>query len=89
MFYVVPGKEIVVTADVTIPRGTLLYVDARLNVTIPSFTHSMLVELKLHEKTPKDYDVSKINLSYSVTSSMSLNFQTVLVFSRWCNGSAC
>ena len=47
-----------VTADVTVPRGSLLYVDARLNVTIPSFTHSMLLKFKLHQKTTNDYDVS-------------------------------
>ncbi|PSN49824.1 hypothetical protein C0J52_08839 [Blattella germanica] len=51
------GKEVVVTVDVTIPRGSTLFIDARLNVTIPSFTHSMLLEFKLHEKTSKDYDI--------------------------------
>jgi hypothetical protein len=34
-----------------------MYVDAKLNVTLPSF-NPMLLGLKLHEKNPKDYDVS-------------------------------
>jgi hypothetical protein len=41
----------------TIPRGSLIYVDAKLNVTLPSF-NPMLLELKLHEKNPNEYVVS-------------------------------
>jgi hypothetical protein len=40
-----------------IPRGSLIYIDAKLNVTLPSF-NPMLLNLKIHEKNPKEYDVS-------------------------------
>lgn len=55
--WVISGKEVVISLDLTIPRGSLLYVDAKLNVTLPSF-NPMLLGVKLHEKNPKDYDVS-------------------------------
>lgn len=50
--------------DLIIPRGSLIYVDANLNVTLPSF-NPMLLKLKIHEKNPKEYDVSeKSSLSF-------------------------
>jgi hypothetical protein len=55
--WVISGKEVVISFDLTIPRGTLLYVDAKLNVTLPSF-NPMLLGVTLHEKNPNDYDVS-------------------------------
>jgi hypothetical protein len=55
--YVIPDKEVIISVDLTIPRGSLIYVDAKLNVTLPSF-NPMLLELKLHEKNPNEYDVS-------------------------------
>jgi hypothetical protein len=53
----ISGKEVVISVDLAIPRGSLMYVDAKLNVTLPSF-NPMLLAVKLHEKNPKDYDVS-------------------------------
>ena len=55
--WVISGKEVVISLDLTIPRGSLLYVDAKLNVTLPSF-NPMLLGVRLHEKKPNDYDVS-------------------------------
>lgn len=50
--------------DLIVPRGSLMYVDAKLNVTLPSF-NPMLLKLKIHEKNPKEYDVSeKSSLSF-------------------------
>jgi hypothetical protein len=48
--------------DLAIPRGSLLYVDAKLNVTLPSF-NPMLLGVKLNEKNPNDYDVSYKDIS--------------------------
>ncbi|XP_069692884.1 uncharacterized protein Apoltp isoform X2 [Periplaneta americana] len=49
-------KEVVITLDLTIPRGSLLFIDAKINITLPSF-NPMLLELKLHEKSPNEYDI--------------------------------
>jgi hypothetical protein len=54
---VISGKEVVISIDLSIPRGTLIYVDAKLNITLPSF-NPMLLEVKIHEKNSKEYDVS-------------------------------
>lgn len=62
--WVILGKEVVISLDLTIPRGSLLYVEAKLNVTLPSF-NPMLLGVKVHEKNPKDYDVSYKDNSFT------------------------
>lgn len=39
------------------PRDDKLYIEADLNMTIPSFT-PMILQVKLHEKRISEYDVS-------------------------------
>jgi hypothetical protein len=51
------GKEVVISVDLTIPHGSLVFVDAKLNITLPSF-NPMLLGVKIHEKKPNDYTVS-------------------------------
>lgn len=52
------GKEIITTLDLAIPRSDLLKLDAKLNVTLPSFI-PMIFTIKIDEKKPREYDVSK------------------------------
>ncbi|XP_066998183.2 uncharacterized protein Apoltp [Anabrus simplex] len=50
------GKDIFITLNLKLPRSSLMYVEAKLNVTLPSF-HPMVIELQLHEKTPNEYNI--------------------------------
>lgn len=52
-----PGKEIMLLVDVKMPRGTLLDVEAHVNLTIPSF-NPMLIGINVKERSRKEYDVS-------------------------------
>lgn len=54
------GKEIITTLDMAIPRSELLKLDAKLNVTLPSF-NPMIFTIKIDEKKPREYDVSRLN----------------------------
>lgn len=50
-------KDVIVDLYLTMPRGNLLFVEGKLNVTLPSFT-PMVLEGKLHEKSTSNFDVS-------------------------------
>ncbi|GLH12107.1 Apolipophorins, partial [Gryllus bimaculatus] len=50
------GKDIHITLDLKIPRSALTFIEAKLNVTLPTF-HPMVLDLQLHEKTPNEYNI--------------------------------
>jgi len=58
------GKEVVISIDLQVPRGSLVYVDAKLNVTLPTF-NPMLLGVKLHEKKPNDFDIELLGTWFS------------------------
>lgn len=52
-------KDISVALYLSMPHGSLFYVEGKLNVTIPSFI-PMILDGKLQEKTTNKYDASII-----------------------------
>lgn len=55
---VISGKEIVATLDLFLPRSEMFKMDAKLNVTLPSFV-PMIFTTKIEEKKSREYDVSR------------------------------
>ncbi|XP_011501595.1 PREDICTED: uncharacterized protein LOC105365190 [Ceratosolen solmsi marchali] len=51
-----PGKEITLTINVIMPRGTLFAIEGRANLTIPNF-NSMIVSAKITERSRNEYDL--------------------------------
>lgn len=51
-----PGKEITLTVNVIMPRGTLFAIESRANLTIPNF-NSMLISAKITERSRNEYDL--------------------------------
>ncbi|KAK6645660.1 hypothetical protein RUM43_001940 [Polyplax serrata] len=50
------GKEIVATLDLFLPRSEMFKMDAKLNVTLPSFV-PMIFTTKIEEKKSREYDL--------------------------------
>ncbi|XP_014226324.1 uncharacterized protein LOC106652091 isoform X2 [Trichogramma pretiosum] len=51
-----PNKEITLAVDIVMPRGTLLVVDGRANLTVPNF-NSMLLSAKINERARNEYEL--------------------------------
>ncbi|XP_058800590.1 uncharacterized protein LOC131669586 [Phymastichus coffea] len=51
-----PGKEIMLTVDVIMPRGQLFAIEGKANLTIPNFS-SMLMSAKIMECTRNEYEI--------------------------------
>lgn len=51
------SREIVVSGYLFYPPGTQLYVDAQLNMTLPTL-HPCTISTKVHEKQPNEFQVS-------------------------------
>ncbi|XP_031778090.1 uncharacterized protein LOC100118388 isoform X3 [Nasonia vitripennis] len=51
-----PGKEITLTVNLIMPRGTLFAIEGRANLTVPNF-NSMLVSAKITERSRNEYDL--------------------------------
>ncbi|XP_049847119.1 uncharacterized protein LOC126299332 [Schistocerca gregaria] len=51
-----PGKEVLIQFKLKMPHTSFTFFEAMFNLTLPGF-NPMVVELKLHEKSPKEYDI--------------------------------
>lgn len=51
------SRDIVVSGYMCYPPGAQLYVDAELNMTLPTL-HPMAVKAKIHEKQPNEFQAS-------------------------------
>nr|XP_049706191.1 uncharacterized protein LOC110382727 isoform X1 [Helicoverpa armigera]XP_049706192.1 uncharacterized protein LOC110382727 isoform X2 [Helicoverpa armigera]XP_049706193.1 uncharacterized protein LOC110382727 isoform X3 [Helicoverpa armigera]XP_049706194.1 uncharacterized protein LOC110382727 isoform X4 [Helicoverpa armigera]XP_049706195.1 uncharacterized protein LOC110382727 isoform X5 [Helicoverpa armigera] len=51
------SREILVSGYLFFPPGTQLYLDAELNMTLPTL-HPCVIKTKVHEKMPNDYQVN-------------------------------
>lgn len=60
-----PGKEIGAVLDVNYPRGSLLFFESNLKVTLPSNPQPLTVTCRLREKHPKEFEVDFIGMWFS------------------------
>ena len=55
------SREILVSGYLFFPPGTQLYLDAELNMTLPTL-HPCVIKTKVHEKQQNDFQVSSFIL---------------------------
>ncbi|CAG9568621.1 unnamed protein product [Danaus chrysippus] len=58
------SREILISGYVFAPPGTQLYMDAELNVTLPTL-HPCAIKTKLHEKRPNEFQVNAMGVWFT------------------------
>ncbi|XP_052751003.1 uncharacterized protein LOC113509342 [Galleria mellonella] len=60
------SREITVWGEAYYPPGTQLYLDAQLNVTLPTL-HPCTIHAKVHEKQPNEFQVNAVGVWFTGT----------------------
>ncbi|KAG6459272.1 hypothetical protein O3G_MSEX011302, partial [Manduca sexta] len=60
------SREIVISGYLFNPPGTQLYVDAELNMTLPTL-HPCTIKTKVHEKRPNEFQVNAVGVWFTGT----------------------
>lgn len=60
-----PGKEIAAVLDIIHPRGSLLFFESNLKVTLPSNIQPMMLTSRIREKHPKEFEIDFIGTWFS------------------------
>ncbi|KAJ8708722.1 hypothetical protein PYW08_010104 [Mythimna loreyi] len=58
------SREIIVSGYLFFPPGTQLYLDAELNMTLPTL-HPCVIKTKVHEKQPNDFQVNAVGVWFT------------------------
>ncbi|CAH0598289.1 unnamed protein product [Chrysodeixis includens] len=58
------SREILVSGSLYFPPGTQLYLNAELNMTLPTL-HPCVIKTKVHEKQPNDYQVTATGIWFT------------------------
>lgn len=59
------SKEIKMSLDLKLPRGSMLYLEGKLRINLPTGSEPMVVTLHIHEKQPKEYDIDFAGVWFS------------------------
>ncbi|XP_075219817.1 apolipoprotein lipid transfer particle isoform X2 [Lycorma delicatula] len=59
------GKEIKISLDLKMPRGSMLYLECKFKINLPTAAEPMVVTIHIHEKLTNEYDIDFAGVWFS------------------------